>query len=432
MPIDAAARATLLRKAGIAVLTIPIIAVVFTGLLTAVMALPNDTIKANVLDRPEVLLDRRADNGRVIDADTECIGLSVGLYDELDAELRTAPGREQSPATPFRRAIEAKSLYGCTPFLLWLEEGAEPPLVRPYFRYWHGHGVLSRPLLSVLPYNEMRGVLFTISVLLLGWLAWRIGHDHDALTALAFVAPFLVLNAHGYWVVATKATTWVLLMGAALLATRLGRRETPVLLFFGIGALTAFGDFLTAPSLVFAFPALIWFFYAAKRRGLEKPVVSFVALGGFWFIGYAGLWLAKIAIAALALGDMVWADVFGAITMRLRGGDAQIDTFLPGAAILANLSALKSVWLAIALVLYGVGPAARAPTRAAIVGLVRRAPVFLLVVVAPLLWMETLSNHSQIHAAFTHLNFAPLFALLGLALLRKIDDISLQADPNDC
>ncbi|MEL7487296.1 MAG: hypothetical protein AAGJ87_08795, partial [Pseudomonadota bacterium] len=46
----------------------PVLAAVFSALIAAVFALPNGPIIENLEERREVLLSRRADNGRVIDA----------------------------------------------------------------------------------------------------------------------------------------------------------------------------------------------------------------------------------------------------------------------------------------------------------------------------------------------------------------------------
>ena len=97
--------AALMRKGLIALLLVPVLAALFAGLLTASFSLPNAPITQHLLEREDLLDDRRTNNGRVIDADTECIGLSVGLYQS---------GTPNEPeAGPFKRAMHAKSLYGC-------------------------------------------------------------------------------------------------------------------------------------------------------------------------------------------------------------------------------------------------------------------------------------------------------------------------------
>ncbi len=393
------------RKAAAAIALYPALAGLFLALIIAATALPNEPIRKNILAQERVLLDRRADNGRVIDADTECIGLSVGLY-----------ARPSGQENLLQRTVRAQSLYGCEDFLHWLKTGeAGPP--RDYFRYWHGYATIARPVLSVLNYNDMRGLLFALGVTTFGALLWRIGRDFNARLLIAFAVPFLVLNALGFIVVATKAATFLAMIGAAIwLAGRREGSQAPLLGFFFIGALTAFFDFLTAPALVFALAALVDHLY----RDQEPPRAAlarlfFLAL--FWGAGWAGLWFAKVAIAASVVGPEAFSDALSAAAFRLRGETELVDGYTPGAALWANIAALKSLWGPVAALAFIVAPLSTRTRRQRVVALVRGDPALVAIVAAPLVWLEILSNHSQIHAAFTHLNFAPLFVIAGAVAL---------------
>ncbi len=388
-------------KALIALALTPILAGVFLISVMAVFALPNDPIIAHLVERPETLMARRADNGRVIDADTECIGLSVGL------DLSEPRG------SLLHRTVNAQSLYGCDALLRHLAGSKEQ--VRDYFRYWHGYLVIARPALSVMPYNDLRGLLFTFSIGLFVWLLWRVGADFGSRTALAFAAPFVVLNAMGLFVVVTKAVTWLLALAAALYLSRRQKAEAPYLVFFGVGALTAFFDFFTAPAFVFCFAALIWALYE-KRAGRTPSWMQAISLGAFAGAGWAGLILIKIAIAAMVLQSDVWGDFINAALFRVNGESEYVDSFIPGVALYENLAALKSVWAPVAIVAFFILPFATKARRARWAALFREKSVLLGIVAAPLLWIEVFSNHAQIHAAFTQINYAPAFILASLVL----------------
>ncbi len=413
---------TLARKVVMALALAPVLTGLFVLALVIVFSLPNGPISGHLLERSDILDDRRTNNGRVIDADTECIGLSVGLYNSTEGER-----------SHFSRAINAESLYGCEPLIRWLETG-ETIAHRDYFRYWHGYTIITRPVLSFLPYNDLRGHLFNISVILMGFLLWRLGKDFGARFALAFALPFFVLNLIGYWVVATKAVTWFLIAGGALYfsSPKKVRGEAPVLAFFVLGALTAFFDFLTAPMLVFVFPLFFYWIYANQAKVdavVETPWKSLITLFLFWSGGYVILWSSKFVLAAWVLEVDVWSDVTGAVFNRLRGQSEYVDSFIPGVALYENFTSLKSFWGPVAFILFLALPVATKARRARWRALWRNAPVFFMLAVAPLVWMEALSNHTQIHAAFTHLNFAPAFVIASLVLFAQTPMLCSKAEP---
>ena len=138
------------------------------------------------------------------------------------------------------------------------------------------------------------GISLRLCLLLTGILVWRLGRDFGALFGLAFVAPFLVINALGFWVVATKAVTWFLMIGGALFFSRRRHTSPPLLAFFLLGALTAFFDYFTTPVLIFVYPALIYFIYNKDSVTTRQTWLNLLAFAGFFLFGYAGLWAAKL------------------------------------------------------------------------------------------------------------------------------------------
>lgn len=390
------------KKALIALGLTPVLTALFLAGILAVFAIPNEPIVKNLTDRPEVLFARRADNGRVIDADTECIGMSVGLdLSEPRGDL-------------LHRAVNAQSLYGCDAIMPWIN-GSKEQSVRDYFRYWHGYLLIARPVLAAMPYNDLRGYLFTISLGLFVWLLWRIGEDFGPKTALALAAPFVVINAMGLMVVATKAATWLLAIGAGLALSRRKSAEAPYLLFFILGALTAYFDFFTGPAFIFCFAAMISAIYET-RAGRTPQWAPFILVGAFWAVGWAGFILIKIAIAAAVLDANVWRDFLDAALFRVRGETAHVDSFIPGAALYENIAAMKTFWAPVAIISFVILPLATKARRARWAALSRSRSVLLGIAAAPLLWMEVFSNHTQIHAAFTQINYAPAFMLAALIL----------------
>ncbi|MEM9705558.1 MAG: hypothetical protein AAF850_05715 [Pseudomonadota bacterium] len=401
-------------KGAIALLLAPLLAAFFAGLLTLSFALDNGEITKNIARDFDYMRDATADNGRMIDTLTECTGVAAGLNRLEDDTL-------------FKAAMRANTPRGCGGLGAFLEN----PKPRPayfYYRYWHGYAVLLRPLLSITPYHEIRGHFLTVSLLLFGLLAWRLANDFNGRVALAFVLPFFVLNGFGFWILATKAVTWFIAAGGALFMSR-RRGPPPLLAFFVIGALTAYFDFLTAPMLCFTLPMLTWLLYAEPQTAKTNHLAAFGVCFGFFFFGYFGLWAIKFLIAQIALGEPVWRDAITAATQRLRGSEGRIQTFWLGKALYKNWDILGDLWGPIAIALFVVAPLSTRKRRSAIKKLAHHRPALLATAIAPLIWLETLSNHSQLHAHFTHINYAPLFIVSSLIVFGAGSAINKEMRP---
>ncbi|MEM9810889.1 MAG: hypothetical protein AAF788_06665 [Pseudomonadota bacterium] len=391
--------------------------VTFTVLITLVFMIPNDPIAENLGDKIDALDDTYGINGRIMDSGTECIGVSVGLYQDPQHENQST----------FWKAINATSLYGCQPLIDWLETG-EPQTTRDYFRYWHGYLLVFRPFMAALPYHDVRGFMFLISVLLTSAWLLRLGQDFGLKVAMAFAVPLLFVNTIGLVSVVTKAVTWWLVVGGGLYLTRLRSQATqpPVLTFFVLGCLTAFFDFLTTPMLILVVPFMVFCLYNVQSSaGLiaNHPLKTFSLCTVFFGAGWIGLWASKIILAAAVIGPEVITNSLGAAAFRVRGEAAGIDNFWLGQALYTNLAALKVFWGPATLITFGIIPFIKQCGRDEALTLWKKGRILIIAALVPLAFLEVLSNHAQIHEAFTHVNIYPALVLLGLILLRQTSNV---------
>lgn len=366
--------------------------------MTMVMALPDKPIREHILEDVS-LLDTdypSAFNGRKIDLFTECIGVTAGMAPLLPDE----PKSVTVPVWP-----------GCGPMQLGL--AGKEALAQVYHRYWHGYAVPGRVFLSMLPYADLREVVFLITTGLMIWLAVRLASLAGAHFAAAFFLPFLFVNFAGPLMLLTKAVAWWVLLGFSIWLAGKKRDQThlPLMAFFLCGALTAYTDFLTTPALNAAIPAMVW--WVASRNKTAQPLRALFWLLSFFALGYVGLWVAKFILAAATLGSSVWTNIGEATSLRLRGGDS---SSWPLAALLENIVALKALWGPLTLIIFGVLPFVTKERRARARVLCRKGRGFLLIALVPILFMEILSAHSQVHGFFTHLNLLPLLIVSSLIL----------------
>ncbi len=185
------------------------------------------------------------------------------------------------------------------------------------------------------------------------------------------------------------------------------------------GSLYVYVDLLTNPPL--AWLATIGLaMIAAYRAGWGRSRTSMVGGIAFasWIVGYGASWFMKWLLAALVIGFGEALDaVRDQIAFRLDGEHVEVDGSL-GAAIDANFE----TWFAaplfgrtgLVLLAAALGAACVVAYRRSGTSALEWLGLLALPSFIPLIWLEVLSNHSQIHQHFTYrvLPFALGYLLL--------------------
>lgn len=396
------------RKIALAVVLTPALAGLFLLALSAALSIPDAAIAKNIATDSALFEHARAYSfsGRKIDVGTECIGVSYGLADEQ---------RTSKPVTALRSPV----IYDCPSLIAFVERG-ERAGAGDYTNYWHGYAAISRPLLALFPYHDVRMLTFNAMAILFGFLALGLAQHTSARFAFAALLPFFFVNYSGFFELWTKAAPWMVMLVAANIIARTdwsGDRR-PFLLFYFAGAATSYVDLLSTPLLIFGYPAALYFLLALRNGpvNLREQIARLALITLFWTIGYAGIWLMKPAIAAAVLGPEVWTEFARTAAFRLNGDYESVKHFI-GAGTLENLEAFKGLWGGLAIITFFIAPFARRSGRARFAALTRRAPALILIAASPFVWYEILSNHSQIHGLFTHTNLVLTFLPFSLVLI---------------
>lgn len=405
---------TIFRRAVQAMIATPVLAAIFLLALMAAERAPSAPIAGHIAQDRELFAASRLRGltGRKIDVGTECLGLSFGLPPaEIEENL-------------FERAVRARVFTTCPALIDYGSTGAvAEDQVTDYHRYWHGYAVLSRPLLALMPYHDLRMLTFNLVLALFVALGFKLSKDFGLKFAFAVLLPFYFVNYAGFFILWTKAVTWITALAGALYFSQARKpyERDPLLAFFILGALTAFFDLLTTPLLIFGLPAYVYFFYLLKRGGAPGPralLQRLFVIGGFWLAGYAGLWAVKFALSGLVIGPEAIKEILASAANRINGDWDSVKHFI-GAASLENFEAFKPLWGGVAFLVFFVLPFIRRRRRIAAAALLARAPVFAALALAPFVWLEILSNHSQIHGLFTHANLILTFIPLSLILFEE-------------
>ena len=390
-----------MRLVGRILVTYLVLLLLFTGAVVWVHHIPRSEIEGNLrLSVQEVVTDGQMFTWQVsflqphiIGVFTECLMLDIAYCADTEHPMRSAMENQFMTA-------DSSPVAGIQTLLCDPDDPHLQPIV--YSRYWHGSQCLLRPLLRV---TTMRGIrmfnIFLLSLLLIATTAvmiMRLG-TRDALiislSLLLVMVPSvpLCLNYVPTFTIALLASLLILLWERPT-----ATRGDAVVLFFIIGAVTAFMDLLTTPLVAMAVPLAVYMLLRRPDDACRTLMVMAVA----WFAGYALLWASKWALAALVTDFDVFGDAMGAVTQRTVGNGEQ-DYMLW--CLTRTVGIIAAVTLLTAAATWLLGDARQA---------LKRNGWMLLLAASGFVWALVLLEHTWHHLHFTWRTF--VVTLIGVLL----------------
>lgn len=273
---------------------------------------------------------------------------------------------------------------------------------KSYGTYWHGYQLLFRPALVFFNYAQLRVtnyifqflLLFMCCYLFVAKISWKVMLAFlCSLFAVAFPLVPLSLNFSICFYIAFISTVCVLRFPKLTEA-----RHSLFCLFFLIGGLTSFFDFLTLPQLTLGFPLLSYLLMKNPRSAWKDVIL----LSLLWALGYGLIWATKWIMVYLLLGENVLSDAMESVATRF-GQDchgeemtlshigARIWNALEKRHLFVHVSCLL-LFLLLAIVAYARAMADRSSLR-------KYAYLLLIASIVPV-WYMALRNHSIIHFRF--------------------------------
>lgn len=399
-----------------------------TLLLSAVYCIPKGPIDRHVAASVPALAEEGPSPqlfswcASQLDNFTDAIMLMSAAYDgegsPLEQAMSVTRGRmEKHKDSPFQ-AMKAHYL-----------DGESYDSTADYTRYWHGYLVYMKPLLAITTYQGIRILNACLQLVLLGALLVLLhrrglkGQILPWLVSFSMIMPPTLMLSMQY-----SSCYYAMTLGTISLLVKKERSEKDLYTFFFIGVAVAYFDFLTYPMVTLAVPLCIWF-CLRQHENIWDSLFAMVKGCFCWCFGYGGMWASKWVLAAAVLGGNPVSDALDKAAERtgVEGGSflsglvnaeyANIMTFLRTPVTILAM-ALGLVLLV--LVLKNWRGNSLTLSRAALVLM----PFVLIACMAPV-WYAVLSNHSAIHAFFTHkaLMGSVLAALSGLQLLNDKDRI---------
>lgn len=262
-----------------------------------------------------------------------------------------------------------------------------------YGRYWHGLQTLLRPLLVIAPYSTLlvaNGILLAVLIAVALTLMWRrCGRSVCVPTMVVLMAVMVPVVP-----LCLQLEVCFALMSAGMIAVLTGgvswQRWTVV--FFLIGALTAYADLLTTPQLTLCIPLIAAF----TRRDVRGSVAGVIGMSASWAIGYVAFWLTKLPLAYWLAGVSLRDDFVANARVRSSIGLSRLFELMSERAGWTIDNGQWGIWLLVVVAISVV--AAQIVNRKS-----SNCQINWLLVVAAIIpcWYMLMLQHSIIHYWFT-------------------------------
>ena len=315
------------------------------------------------------------------------------------------------------------------------------PANNEYSRYWHGSQVLLRPLLTFASIEGCRAILFGLLLAMNAVLAWLLVRRRALRPLIIYLAGMVLVQFWMCLFTLEYVMSFLVMTGACIAVALLVKpgaapaqntcRMTHICIASGVAV--CFLDFLTAETLTFTVPVLL--FLMLNQESSQKPLHWkqlfgwLVRFGAAWVLSYAMMFLIKWALVYAVMGAEALMNVFSSAAYRIdrsaaadpAAGETVRSALLP--AMLARNIGILFPFATRLTVSSAFGAAAGVLAVWGAVWYLFRAPktdgVFLtgllLVGLIPYARMLALSSHALDHYFFTYrAQAATLMALLAV------------------
>lgn len=162
-----------------------------------------------------------------------------------------------------------------------------------YARYWHGYLIFLRPLLVLLNITQIRMLLIVMFAILGAVFLFLLYKKFNLITALVFLFGLIICD-YFYIGLSLQGSFIFLITIIASIIILTKNVKNKNMLFFIIGGLTSFFDFLTVPIITLGIPILLYsLLFSQNDENYKKIYINLFKLCIFWGIAYIGVWFTK-------------------------------------------------------------------------------------------------------------------------------------------
>ena len=280
-----------------------------------------------------------------------------------------------------------------------------------YGRYWHGHLAIIRLLLILFNINTIRIIFIILFVLLAVIFLYLVFKKFNLITAIIF---FIGLTYVEYFYIGFSLqgsfVFFIMMISLIVILKRYDKIKSFPFVFFIIGMVTNFFDFLTVPILSLGVPMLLYFLLKNEEQELsiKEYILKIASLSIAWGMGYALSWFAKWALLDLIYHKNIFDIVFNQINYRTVG-EGDISFF---EVIKLNYRYVIGGTIILLLAIYIYTMTKLLSNYKLKIELNKKAVPFLIIAFIPFIWYFVLQSHSYFHSYFTYRNL--VLTLIGI------------------
>lgn len=294
-------------------------------------------------------------------------------------------------------------------------------MIPSYPRYWGGFVAVLRPVLCIFDYGEIRMLNILLQMFLVVVLAMQLYKRKGKVWCFWILSIYALLTPYVLGLsLQNSCIFYISICGtiALLWKESFFEKENKYLyLFFVLGILTAYFDFLTYPLLVWALPLTIWIVISNQKR-LVDYLKEILLTGICWAFGYAGMWAGKWAIAGMVLHMNLSDILLERIELHSIYGGTDISFF---ENVSNNLEKWINAQTICVLFLWCIWFWMMSVKHKGMLHIGKSIP-FSIIACGSIAWYFVMRYHTNMHSFFTHRLLSVTLCAILAACICMIED----------
>ena len=267
-----------------------------------------------------------------------------------------------------------------------------------YARYWHGHLIFLRPLLTIFSYTEIKIISYIFHFILFLMLLYKIKKKIGLKFIIAIIFGFIVTE--GYLVYSCLEETIgfsLILIGSNVLLSI--NKKYYGKFFFILGMLTAFFDLLTIPVAILVFPLII-LILMENNKSIKELTIACIKYITLFAISYALMWASKWIIVDLVYNRNLVKNAIGQALYRSSSKNIRLLSVELFNIVYIGLPV--AIYVGIIYILNIIIAIFEKIKFRKVTDIIAKNLFLEFIGITPFIWYALIREHSLSHAYFTH------------------------------